>query len=125
MTREGTLAAEKNFIIDAGASWQQKCVWKKNGVVVPLTGYTARLSLKRNYNDTNPVLTLTSPSGGITLDVTNGCFYLALTNAQSTALQDPTGVPASYYYDLLMTDGSGFVSKPVRGTFTVMPGVTS
>ena len=27
------MASEKNFIIDAGASWQQKCVWKKNGVV--------------------------------------------------------------------------------------------
>lgn len=124
MTREDALASEKNFIIDAGASWQQKCVWKKNGVVVPLTGYTAKLSLKRNYNDASAVLTLTSGSG-ITLDATNGCFYLALTNAQSAALQDPTGVPASYYYDLLMTDGSGFVSKPVRGTFTVMPGVTS
>ena len=47
------MASDKihNFDIDQGATWNRSIIYKYNGVLQNLTGFTARMWLKRSITD--------------------------------------------------------------------------
>lgn len=83
-----------------------------NAVLVPvnLTGATISAKLKRNINDTTPVIGFTTAI----VDAANGKYSFSLTAAQTASLSIDTGV-----YDVLITLASGQVIKVVEGNVRV------
>lgn len=94
---------------------------------VDLTGYSARMQIKRDRYDVFPIYTLTSaPGEGISLGAT-GEIDITIPAGQTA----PVLVPAIdqdgevWYHDLLLTDPAGdLVERLYQGTVSVFPGVT-
>lgn len=105
--------------IDQGATEVQPFQYAPAGVVENLTGYTARMMIRANVADANPLLSLTSPSGGIVITAATGTVTVTITAAQTAAL--PAGV---HVYDLELVAPDTRVIKMIRGTVSVRAEVT-
>ena len=89
-----------------------------NGVAVNLTGYTARMQVRKVASSPYAYLTLTS-SSGMTLGGSAGTVAI---NISAAAL---ASIPAGpYVYDVELVSGSGAVVKPIVGSFSVSAEVT-
>ncbi len=116
-----------NLCINQGATFKRTFIWTVGtcccGTVgsapgpVDLTGYTAMMQIRAYVNptaplyyDATPVLTLGTTDGSITLDI--------------PAADTETFTWWNGFYDLLLTDSSGNVTRLLQGTVTVQPGVT-
>ena len=84
------------------------------GDVLNLTGFTATAQLRKTYGSSNAAATFTCSHNGV-----GGTVTMTLTDTVTTALE-----AGRYVYDLLITDGSGSISRVVEGQATVTPGVT-
>lgn len=114
------MAAVYDIEIEQGATFQMNLVWRAaNGTPIDITGYTARMQVKRRYADTTPLLTFTTENGAIVLGGSNG-------TVQVTGLATVTDdVPAKQcVYDLELVSPTGFVKRLVQGVATVSPEVT-
>ena len=110
-------AAIFHWTIDQGATATQLWQYAPNGVPANLAGWTARLMVRANVADASPLLSLTSPSGGLTI---SGADVVAtVTAAQAAALA--AGV---HVYDVEIVAPGGDVVKLSRGTLTVRAEVT-
>jgi hypothetical protein len=113
-------AAIYNATIDQGATFSLQVVYKdENGVAINLTGYTAALQVRQNYYDTTAVVSLSSPSNGITITGATGTINITMTAVQTGALDE-----GFYVYDLEITSSGGIVTRLIQGQFTVSPEVT-
>lgn len=85
-----------------------------------LTGYSARMQIRRTVESSTVMLSLTSPSGGIIISPGTPENELSITiSAAVTA-----GLTSNGVYDLEIVDAGGLVSKVLRGTVTLIPEVT-
>jgi phage tail sheath gpL-like len=108
-----------NTTIDQGSVWSVVLVYTdSNNTPVNLTGYTAAMQLRQNYNSTTADLTLTTANGGITIVGATGTITITAT-ATETGLLDP----GFYVYDLELTSGSN-ISRLIQGQLTVAEQVT-
>lgn len=113
-------AATNNFVIDQGANWFLTVVYKDStGTAINLTGYTAALQIRDTYADSTTDLSLTSPSGGITITAATGTISITATAAQTGAIAAGT-----YVYDLEITSASGIVTRLIQGRISISPQVT-
>lgn len=113
-------AATNNFVIDQGANWFLTVVYKDStGTAINLTGYTAALQIRDTYADSTTDLSLTSPSGGITITAATGTIAITATAAQTGAIAAGT-----YVYDLEITSASGIVTRLIQGRISISPQVT-
>jgi hypothetical protein len=113
-------AATNNFIIDQGANWFVTFVYKDAaGTPINLTGYTAALQIRDTYADATTDLSLSSPSGGITITAATGTIAVTATAAQTGAI-----AAGSYVYDLEITSAGGIVTRLVQGKISLNPQVT-
>ena len=103
----------------SGKSWQ----WKgSDGVDKDITGYLA--SMKVRTDEGAEVLSLSSPSGGLTIPTgTDGKVVLNVTPAIMTAGQLVEGV--TYVYDIQVKSPDGTIVKTLtKGPFRVDTQVT-
>ena len=108
-----------NTTIDQGSVWSVVLVYTdSNNTPVNLTGYTAAMQLRQNYNSEVADLTLTTANGGITIVGATGTITITATAVQ-TGLLDP----GFYVYDLELTSGSN-ISRLIQGQLTVAEQVT-
>ena len=108
-----------NTTIDQGSIWSVVLVYTdSNNVAVNLTGYTAAMQLRQNYNSTNSDLTLTTENGGITIVGATGTITITATATQTGLLDS-----GFYVYDLELTSGSN-ISRLIQGQLTVAEQVT-
>lgn len=108
-----------NATIDQGSIWNVTLVYKdSNNVPVNLTGYTAAMQLRQNYNSELADLTLTTANGGITITGATGTIVISATATQTGLL-----TPGFYVYDLELTSGSN-ISRLIQGQITVAEQVT-
>ena len=115
-TKTGT----RNAACEQGATFSFSLTWKDSGgSAVNLTGYTARMKIKKDVEDTSAVLTLTTENGGITLGGALGTIALLATATQTGALD-----AGNYVYDLEMVLSST-VTRLIEGNFQVTPQVTT
>ena len=113
-------AATNNFVIDQGANWFVTFVYKNSaGTAINLTGYSAALQIRDTYADSTTDLSLTSPSGGITITAATGTIAVTATAVQTAAI-----AAGSYVYDLEITSSGGIVTRLVQGKISVSPQVT-
>jgi hypothetical protein len=87
-----------------------------------LTGQSFRMDIKRRRDDTNALLSLTSPNEIVTDDTTLRIIHFNVSETVLTAAL----IPGRYVYDFIMFDSS---SPPVRvqlmyGEFKLTHGVT-
>jgi hypothetical protein len=109
-----------NFTIEAGTDFSKQITWRNSaGALVNLTGYSARMHLKRQVADVLSLFTLTDANGRIALGGAAGTITLTIADADTTLL---TG---AYVYDLELVSGAGVVTRLLKGTITVDPEVTA
>ena len=114
------MAVTYNTVIDQGADWYINFTYKNpNGTPVNITGYSAALQIRTSPLAATAVLTLTSPSGGITITGATG-----LLACHATALQTSDITNGKYSYDIEITSPTGIVTRLVQGTVQVSPQTT-
>jgi hypothetical protein len=108
-----------NFTIDQGSNWDLNVIYKDStGTVINLTGYTAAMQLRQNYNSDTADLTLNTSNGGIVITGAQGKLVLSATAVQTAALD-----AGFYVYDLEISSG-GVVTRLIQGQITVAGEVT-
>lgn len=108
-----------NITAEQGATLTRTVTWKNSvGDPINLTGYTARMQVRADYDSTTAVLTLTTENGGITLGGSAGTIVITATATATTALSAST-----YVYDLELVLGST-VTRLIQGSFVVNAEVT-
>jgi hypothetical protein len=114
------MAAIYNDTIDQGADYYVNFYYKDSaGVAINLTGYTAAMQLRFTPASTTAVLSLSSPSNGITITGATGLVAVRMTAAQTTTLS-----PLIFDYDLELTSSGGIVTRLIQGSLTVSAEVT-
>ena len=108
-----------NTTIDQGSIWDLTIVYQdSDGDPIDLTGYTAAMQLRQNYNSEAADLTLTTANGGLTITGATGTIQVSATATQTGNLS-----AGFYVYDLELTSGSN-ISRLIQGQITVAEQVT-
>jgi hypothetical protein len=118
--------------IDQGANWSLSLTWKDDtGTPVNLTGYTARMQIRKAYNDSTVKLSLTS-SSGIVLGGVAGTVAISATKTQTAGISVDY-LSLFYYnykpsqkmvYDLELETSGGVVTRLLQGVAFIYPEVT-
>jgi hypothetical protein len=108
-----------NPVIDQGSIWSVVVEYQdNNGNPINLTGYTASLQLRENYNSATADLTLTTENGGLAINGPAGTITIFATAEQTGALA------ANFYvYDLELQSGPN-ITRLIQGQLTVAEQVT-
>lgn len=116
----GSPAGKYQIVADQGATFSRVLTWKDStNTAINLTGYTARMHIRQEYESTSIVLTLTTENGRISLGGAAGTVTLTIDATTMAAVTAKT-----YVYDLELVSGAGVVTRLVMGTFTVRREVT-
>lgn len=112
-------AGTYNIVVDQGTDWSETFVLRNgDGSLVNLTGYTARMHVRRDYDAPTTLVELTTANGRIALGGSAGTITLSL-NSATTAAISRSGV-----YDIELVSSGGLVSRPLRGDFVLRREVT-
>lgn len=115
------VAAVHDITIEQGATFQLSLIWKAStGTPINLTGYTARMQVRRKYNSDLPLLSFTTENGAITLGGVAGTINVS----GLATLTDDLPAPAPGVYDLEMIGPTGLVTRLVQGGVYISPEVT-
>lgn len=113
-------AAVYNITIEQGATLRLSFIWKDSEEEpIDLTGYSARMQVRRSYSSTEKLLDLSTESGEITLGGAAGTITVEGDAAATELLKTKCGV-----YDLELTSQDGVVTRLIQGEVTVAPEVT-
>ena len=114
------MAGQKNFEVDQNATFSFVLEYKdNNGNAIDLTGASAKMQVRDTAGGTTLAVTLTSPSGGITIDPANGKLTVKLTPTQTTKLFYPKSS-----YDIMLIDSNANKTKLLEGFMTLSRSVT-
>lgn len=109
-----------DIYIEQGATYNQPLVWKdSSGTAVNVTGYTARMQIRKTVDATTIILTLTTENGRITVGGANGLITLLVSAADTAALTSFCGV-----YDLEVISPTGVVTRLLEGQVEISKEVT-
>jgi hypothetical protein len=97
-----------------------------NGNPFNLTGYDARMQVRKTYGDTAVQINATLSNGKLVLNAAAGTVTLTLLPSDTSSIRfnskdDDT---LDCVYDVELQSASGFVFKPLAGTFTINREVT-
>jgi hypothetical protein len=115
-------AGEVDIYIEQGATWSLPLLWREpdpSTTPIDLTGYTARMHIRKKITDTEYSVELTTENGGITLGGAAGTILLLITAEESTTIAIKTGV-----YDLELIANDGTVTRLLQGAVEVNQEVT-
>lgn len=108
-----------DIIIEQGATFTLSATWKDSaGAPVNITGYSARMQVRSNYDSEEALVSLVSPTN-ITLGGALGTILVTIiaTDTQKLTIQD--GV-----YDLELQSAGGVVTRLLQGKATISREVT-
>ena len=107
-----------NMVCPQGATFTKRLTWTISDVPVNLTSYTGRMQARVSYGSKcDPIFTLTTENGGISLDE-DGNIDLLIDSDDTE-----TFIPKEYLYDLELSSASEKY-RLVEGKFIVTPEVT-
>lgn len=112
-------AKRYDITIEQGTQFQLVVLVKDGTGIRNLTGYTAKLDIKKYVSDATPAAQYSSPSSGVVVDGPNGLVTITITGTQTTAYTFKSGA-----YDLKITSGGGAPERILQGGVTVSPQVT-
>lgn len=106
-----------SFAIHQGSTDALSLVWKRDGVAVDLTGYSARMQLRYSASDATAVTEFSTVNGKIVF-AAGGSITVHFDAATTAAL-----AAATYVYDLDLTTGID-TRTLIAGTVTISREVT-
>jgi len=113
-------AAVYDILIEQGATFRLHILYKdSDGDPINLTGYSARMQVRRKVSSTTALLTFTTTNGAITLGGVAGTIDIV---GSATVTDDVTGCCG--VYDLELVAPSGIVTRLIQGNATISPEVT-
>lgn len=113
-------AATHNITIEQGATFTLNLVYKDSaGTPINLSGYSARMQIRRTYTSPSALATFTTQNGRIVLGTSSGTVAVKGDAALTAALAAKTAV-----YDLELVNPAGDVTRLIRGAVTITPEVT-
>lgn len=113
-------AAAYDITIEQGTTFRLSLIWKDSeGDPVNLTGYTARMQMRRRHSATEKILDLTTQNGAIALGGAAGTIEVTVPATATDDISVRSGV-----YDLELVSASGVVTRLIEGGVTVTPEVT-
>ena len=110
--------AVDNIKIDKGATFERNITWTDNsGTAIDLTGFTARMQIRKNYKSAI-IQELTTENGGITLTALTGEIYLLIEATDTDVFTDDRAI-----YDLELINGTK-VYRVLQGDVLINENVT-
>lgn len=114
------MSAHIDLVIEQGATFTADLsAADAAGDPIDLTGYTARMSIKRDARESTALLELTTANGRIIITAASGLVQLVLTAAETAAITWTRAV-----YDLELVSAGGDVTRLVEGAVSVSANVT-
>ena len=115
------MAVQKNFEVDQNATFTFEVEYTEEDEVTPidLTGATAKMQVRDTKGGSKLAFTLTSPSGGITIDGPNGKLTIKITPTQTNKMFYPKSA-----YDIMVVDSNSNKVKLLEGFMTLSRSVT-
>lgn len=114
------MAVQKNFEVDQNTTFTFVVEYKdSNGNPISLTGASAKLQVRDTKGGSQLAVSLTSPSGGITINPSLGTLTIKMTPTQTSKLFYPKSE-----YDLMLTDSNFNKTKLLEGYLTLSRSVT-
>jgi hypothetical protein len=114
------MAVQKNFEVDQNTTFSFIVEYKDaNNNPINLTGATAKLQARDTQGGSKLAFTLTSPSGGITIDGALGKVTCRMTPTQTNKLFYPKSA-----YDLIIVETNANRIKLLEGFMTLSRSVT-
>jgi hypothetical protein len=114
------MAGQKNWEVDQNATFSFIVDYKDpDGVAIDLTGASAKMQVRDTKGGSKLAFTLTSPSGGITIDAASGKLTISITPTQTNKLFFPKSS-----YDIMLTDSNLNKVKILEGFMTLSRSVT-
>lgn len=115
-------AGNYDIVVERGAVFNRVLTWRDaNNSLVNLSGYTARLHVKKAFSDASTVFEMTTENGRITLGGAAGTITLYISANDTDDIIAETCV-----YDLkLVPANTNNAVRLVEGTFDVVPQVTT
>jgi selenophosphate synthetase-related protein len=108
-----------DITIEQGATFTMSLTWKDStGSPVNLTGYTARMQVRENYEAESTLVSLTSSGGDITLGGALGTIAVTIAASATQLLQLDEAV-----YDLELVNGAT-VTRLIQGRAIISREVT-
>jgi hypothetical protein len=112
-------AGRYDITCEQGATFTLTLQWlDENEVAVDLTGYTARMHVRKTVKSSTTLIELTTANNRIVLTPLTGTIDLVLTATETAGLTDG-GV-----YDLELVSPGGVVQRILEGKFTLSREVT-
>ena len=106
--------------IQQGATFTKTFAWKESaGVPMNLTGYSAKMQVRKSASSPDVIVELSTVNGAISLGGALGTIAMALTATQTAAITAKAGV-----YDLEMTAPNGTVTRFLAGMVEISKEVT-
>ncbi len=112
------IPGQYDIIAPQGATFAEIFTYKNSGTPVDLTGYTARMQVRRTPSSDTKILDLVSPAG-ITLGGATGQISVNVSATGMAAVD-----AGKYRYDLEIVSSNGTVSRLIEGVFYVTAEVT-
>ena len=113
-------AATLDFNVEQGATFSHRLEWKDSREQpINLSGYTARMQVRAKKSSDTVLVELTTANGRISLGGAAGSIDLEIEAAVTAGFDWTKGV-----YDLELESGTGFVTRLVEGSVSVVPEVT-
>ena len=113
-------AGRYNFEIEEGATFTRTITYTDNAnTAIDLAESTVRMQIRDNYGATNAVISLSTPSTGITLSSETGKFTVTMTATQTESLGIKQGV-----YDIEVEYSNGTVERILEGRVKISKQVT-
>lgn len=112
-------AADYDLLIEQGATFELSIVWKDDaGTPIDITGYSARMQIRKTYDDA-PIISLTSNvGGGIVLGGVSGTIDITI---GASVTDDITILRGKYDLELEL---AGVVTRLIQGTVDISREVT-
>lgn len=108
-----------NFIFIQGEDFDLGVKYQDDaGDAIDLTGYTARMQARADYDSESAVIDITTDDS-IEITAETGEVTVSLGNALTSNIE-----PGTYVYDLELVSGTGLVTKLLFGQITVLAEVT-
>lgn len=108
-----------NIVAEQGTDYSASVAYAdSSNNAINLTGYTARMHVRKYHGSSVQALTLSSTSG-LTITALSGTVLISISAAALSAI-----LAGEYVYDMEIVSESGVVTKLVSGTFSLAPEVT-
>ena len=114
------MASTYNILVDQGSTYTLAVTYKDStGAAINLTGYTAAMQLRLDYDSATAALSLSSPSNGIVITGASGLVSITMSATQTAALSADT-----FLYDLEITSPTSVKTRLIQGVVVVSAEVT-